>query len=259
MKIIILTSSRWGTAAHHLPYLLQIKSCEVAMVIFSRGKISDKGKHYFKKFKKILSVGILGAINGIRMRKWYNENTAKYAGTVDLKDTCEQSKIPFFEVETINSEKTISLFKQANADVGISMDNGYIGKKIFSVPKFGMLNIHHEILPEYQNAQSVIWQLYNNSSFTGYTIHKIDRQIDTGEILFQEKIPIIFKNTLADTVAHTSAVLLKSSAKGLLYVMEHFEQLQKNAKPQNEEKKYFTPNIFQFLKIYRNYRKLRNS
>jgi len=120
-----------------------------------------------------------------------------------------------------------------------------------------MINIHHEILPEYQNAQSVIWQIYNMSDTTGYTIHKIDDHIDTGAILYQEKMPILFKETLGSTVSHTFAELLEASAKGLVKVVADFEKFASSAKLQERVKGHTTPTWFQFRRMLRNFEKLR--
>ena len=87
-----------------------------------------------------------------------------------------------------------------NVDLAISLGCSYISSKIFNIPKYGMINIHHEILPEYQNAQSVIWQLFNNSNKTGYTIHKITKKIDDGPILFKKERDIIISDTLRKTL-----------------------------------------------------------
>jgi methionyl-tRNA formyltransferase len=145
----------------------------------------------------------------------------------------------------------------ANPDLGLSLGNNYIGSKIFSLPLFGMLNIHGEILPAFQNAQSVIWQLYEESSETGYTIHKIDKKIDTGEIVKQEAFPIIFKSSLSETVSVTNYEILKKSATGLIEVLNNFDQYYQNAKPQGKGKAYTTPSLSQFIKIYQNFKKLR--
>ena len=259
MKIIVLTSSRYGTAAHHLLYLIESRSCEISMVVLNDGIIIKKNKYYKSKIRKIIKIGLLGALNGIRMRKWFNQDMVKYKKIGELEEICRNNNIPFFTTSNINSQFTFDLFKKANADLGLSLGNGYIGQKIFSVPRYGMINIHHEILPAYQNAQSIIWQIYNMSSMTGYTIHKIDRHIDTGEILYQECIPIIFLKTLRQTVAKTSVSLLEASANGLLQVIINFDSLYKNAKPQGQGNSYTTPSIWQYIRIKNNYRKLKKS
>lgn len=259
MKIIILTSSNRGTAAHHLPYLIENKSCEISMVILNDGVITNKNKYYKNKIRKTIKIGLLGAMNGIRMRKWFNQDMTEYKKIGDIEEICKNNKIPFFRTQSINSQNTIQLFKNANADLGLSLGNGYIGQKIFSIPRYGMINIHHEILPDYQNAQSIIWQIHNMSAMTGYTIHKIDRHIDTGEILFQKYIPISFENSLRQTIAKTSVFLLEASANGLLEVLTDFDNLYKSARPQGNGKSYTTPSIWQYIRIYINYKKIKKS
>ncbi|MES2516139.1 MAG: formyltransferase family protein [Bacteroidota bacterium] len=259
MKIIVLTSGRFGTAAHHLNYLIKSKQCEISMVILNEGKIVNKKKHYINKFRKIFKIGPLGAFNGIRMRKWYNQDITEFEKIGDIEDICRNNNIPFFTTPNINSPITLELFKNTHPDLGLSLGNGYIGKNIYTIPKYGMINIHHEILPIYQNAQSIIWQIYNMSPSTGYTIHKIDKHIDTGEILYQETIPICFESTLSQTVSKTSFSLLEASANGLLLFLADFDNLYKNAKKQGKGRSYTTPNIWQYLKILNNYKILKKN
>lgn len=258
MKLIILTSSLQGTAAHHLQYLVNSKTIEIVMVVCSKGGIKNKKKYYRRKFKKMMEIGVFGTLNGIRMRKWYNEGTKAYLSYASLEKTCKQYNIPFKEVHTINCKETIQIFKEVNADLGLSLGNGYIGSKIFKTPKYGMLNVHHEILPAYQNAQSIIWQIFNGSKSTGYTIHKIDKNIDTGEIMYQEELPIVFRKTLSDTVSYNYASLWKASIKGLIKVIENFDYYNSNAQRQGKGGHYTTPNLRAFIKIIEQFRKLKN-
>ncbi len=257
MRVIILTTSLYGTTGHHLPALHQCKDVEIAMVVVSEGQVINRKKQILKRIKKILKIGLRGAMNGIRMRKWYTEDINKYCKVENAEEYCRAHNIPLKRVPSTNSEETIQLFKEANADVGLSLGNGYISGKVFKVPKCGMLNIHHEVLPQYQNAQSIIWQLYNGSSETGYTIHKINKHIDTGEILLQEKMPIVFRDTLEDTVAFNYARLFDASAEGLVRVLKNFEQYFAAAKPQGKGTSYTTPSYMQFLKIKKQFEKLK--
>jgi phosphoribosylaminoimidazolecarboxamide formyltransferase/IMP cyclohydrolase len=50
-------------------------------------------------------------------------------------DYCNANNILIEHTPTINCSTTIKLFKKANADVGLSVGNSYIGKKVFSIPK----------------------------------------------------------------------------------------------------------------------------
>jgi len=253
IKVIILTSSLQGSASVQLSYLVKSKKIIVKSVVLSEGIIINKKNHYKRKIVKIFKIGLFGALNGIRMRKWYSSGIHKYLDVPTIESLCKEHNIPFYVTPTINSSQTIEYFKNANVDIGLSLGNGYIGKKVFSIPKLGMINIHHEELPAYQNAQSIIWQLYNNSSNTGYTIHKIDKHIDTGGILLKEVVPITFKKTLASTVSFNYSVLWKKSSEGLVKVLENFESYFEKSIPQGQGNSYTTPSLKQYLKILRNF------
>lgn len=258
MRVLILTSSEKSTASYVLPYLLNSPKIEVVAVIYCRNKIVNKKKYAIKKLLKVLKIGALASINGIRLRSWYGSKLQEILTFENLEEICIRGKVPFFITNTISCEQTKEVFNQYSPDLGLSLSNSYIPFSVFSLPKLGMINIHHEVLPSYPNAQSVIWQLYNGSSITGYTIHKINKSIDKGAILYSEKVAIQFSNTLQKTVTDTMVCLLESSAKGLVHLLENYEDYESNSTRQdpNHFKVYTTPSIRQFIKIYKNWKLL---
>jgi methionyl-tRNA formyltransferase len=260
IKVIILTSSLRGYASIQLAELIKSKKIIVKSIVLNQGHILNKKKYYKRKIIKIFKIGLFGALNGIRMRKWYSSRgVSKYLYTPTIESLCKKYNIPLNVTPTINSSQTIEYFKNINADIGLSLGNGYIGKKVFSIPKFGMINVHHEELPAYQGAQSIIWQLYNGSRVTGYTIHKIDKKIDTGEILYKEIFPINFKQNLESTVSFNYSLLWEKSAKGLVKVLENFESYFEKSVPQGQGSSYTTPSLKQYMKILRNFKKMKKA
>ena len=224
----------------------------------SENKVVKKKNTIKKRLNKILKIGVLGAINGIRMRTWFAEKRDKYLPKNNsLLIFCEKNGIKVQFTPTINCQTTIDFFRESNAAVAISVGNSYIGKKVFSIPKYGMINTHGEILPDYQNGQSVIWQLYNGSNKTGYTVHKVNTKIDQGEIIYQEKFDIVFKENLAETVAFNCAEITKKAALGLVTVLNNFDQYFAKSTPQGVGNHYTTPSFWQFLTIWKNYKKLK--
>jgi len=249
MKVLILTGSVYGAAAHAIPLLHKETDIDVAMVVLNEGQTINKKKHYFKKVKKIFKIGLFGAINGLRMRDWFGKNAEALLPPVNLETFCKQKNILFKKTPSINCDTTRELFKNSAADLGISLGNSFISKSVFSICTLGMINIHGEILPDYQNAQSVIWQLYNGSAETGFTIHKINEKIDQGDILYQEKFPIIFKNTLKDTVAFNCAEITLRACKGLVKTIKNFSHYYNNTIPQGKGRQYTTPTLKEYQKI----------
>ena len=256
VRVIILTESDTGTAAHHFPFLLNQPSFAVVQVVKSSGRKRNRKGLLIKKLKKIRQIGLLGALNGIRMRNWFTNGVDAKLKPLPLSRQCKTAGIPYNEVEYTHGNDTISLFRAAKADIGISLGNGYIGPSVFSIPRYGMINIHHELLPEFKNAQSVIWQLYHLSSSTGYTIHRINNEIDGGDILLKEKVPIVFEKDLPETIAATSEHLLLSSAKGLVSVLSDLPGYIERAEKQGEGRSYTTPSWKQFRQIQKNFQQL---
>jgi len=250
MRIIILTSTPRGIASRVLPELCRNSSLEIAGVVLAHGS-SPKKNNLERKIRKTVKIGILGALNGIRMRSWFADSDAE-----DIDRVCQRLGVQLAETPFVNSDMTVELFKKFNADVGLSLGNGYIAKKVFSIPRFGMVNIHTEILPDFQGAQSIIWPIYENRKETGFTIHQVDSKIDTGDILLQERYPIEFKPTLEDTVRQNLRVARDRIPSAFSYVCENYESLRERASPQTNGRSYTTPSMWQFLRMVRNHRAL---
>ena len=89
-------------------------------------------------------------------------------------------------------------------------------------------------------------------------MHKVNTKIDQGEIIYQEKFDIEFRETLADTVAFNCAEITKRAALGLATVLNNFEFYFSNAKVQGKGNHYTTPSYWQYLKIWKNYKKLKH-
>ena len=256
MRIVVLTSSFRGLASYCIPRLAEDPKIEIAMVVYSEGQNLNPQKQRRRKAKKTLKIGVLGALNGVRMRPWFTHDVYARLKIEDLPTVAGRFGILLERTPSINHQRTIDLFTEADANLGISLGNSYIGERVFSVPEYGMINIHHEVLPQFQGAQSIIWQLYEGSLETGYTIHKIDRRLDSGDILYQERMPIHLKPTLRETVVYNYARLYEASVKGLAKVVKDFPQFAASAKPQIGGRSFTTPSFWQYLWMVHQHRRL---
>jgi methionyl-tRNA formyltransferase len=117
-----------------------------------------------------------------------------------------------------------------------------------------MINVHSEILPDFRGAQSIIWPIFEGRNETGFTIHQIDRHIDTGEILFQKRYPIVLCPTLSETVERTSEIIREEIPEALAWVCQNYEQLKEQAQPQGKGKSYTTPSFSEFRRMLRNHK-----
>ncbi len=249
-----MTTARQGIAARSLPVLSSDSNIEVVGVILVKKSSPRKRRNIKRKFIKILRIGILGAINGLRIRKWYRDRTSE-----DLAQVAAKYQIPLIETPNTNCGETRRILKQLTPDLGISLGNSYIARSVFSIPRFGMINVHGEILPDFKGAQSIIWPIYEGVDRTGFTIHQINNRIDHGNILYKRSFPIKFHPTLKETVemslAHTRSLI----SEALCEVCKEYEEMfEKSSVQQNGNKAYTTPSIWQYLRILRKHRHMYN-
>ena len=61
---------------------------------------------------------------------------------------------------------------------------------VWNMPPLGTINVHGSLLPQYRGAAPINWAIINGEKETGVTTFKLQHEIDTGNILLQEKIPI---------------------------------------------------------------------
>jgi methionyl-tRNA formyltransferase len=82
---------------------------------------------------------------------------------------------------------------------------------VWNMPPLGTINLHASLLPEYRGAAPINWAIIYGEKETGVTTFKLQHEIDTGNILLQEKIPIADDETagsLHDKMMFTGANVL---------------------------------------------------
>jgi methionyl-tRNA formyltransferase len=83
--------------------------------------------------------------------------------------------------------------------------------RILELPKFGCLNVHTSLLPQYRGAAPIQSAILNGDAETGVTLMKMDAGLDTGDIVSLARTPIDAADTaqtLHDRLAHLGADLL---------------------------------------------------
>jgi methionyl-tRNA formyltransferase len=68
-------------------------------------------------------------------------------------------------------------------------------REILSIPVFGCINIHAALLPQYRGANPIQWALLNDEKETGVTMHYMNEDFDTGDIIAQKRVPILDEDT----------------------------------------------------------------
>ncbi|RKM61271.1 methionyl-tRNA formyltransferase [Butyrivibrio sp. CB08] len=109
----------------------------------------------------------------------------------DVKACALEHGIPVFQPVRIRLPENVEELKKYDADIYVVAAFGQIlSQEILDIPKFGCVNIHASILPEYRGAAPIQQAIIDGKKTTGVTIMQMAAGMDTGDILLQREIPI---------------------------------------------------------------------
>lgn len=108
-----------------------------------------------------------------------------------LEKLCEEKGTKYCLIDSKNQLTVAQWVRELNPDIVVvySMSQ-LLREEIFSIPKFGTINVHPSYLPEYRGPNPGFWQYYDMVMDPGVTIHYIDQGEDTGDIIFRERLPV---------------------------------------------------------------------
>lgn len=92
------------------------------------------------------------------------------------------------KVADIHSEESIALVRAFAPDLGLSLAAPILRRPIFSLPKHGTVNLHKGKVPDYRGMPPAFWEMWNDESSVGCTIHRVEDGLDTGGILLQSSV-----------------------------------------------------------------------
>ena len=107
-----------------------------------------------------------------------------------VKVFSEENKLKIFQPENLKNKKFLKEIKELKADIGVVVAFRKIPKELWEIPNFGTFNLHASLLPNYRGAAPINWSIIFKEKFTGVTTFLINDNIDSGDLLLQEKISI---------------------------------------------------------------------
>jgi methionyl-tRNA formyltransferase len=92
--------------------------------------------------------------------------------------------------EKLKNSEFIAELKALNADLQVVVAFRMLPEVVWTMPAKGTINLHASLLPQYRGAAPINWAIINGEKESGVTTFFLKQEIDTGDILFVEKITI---------------------------------------------------------------------
>ena len=137
----------------------------------------------------------------------------------EVKIYAKKNNIKILQPDNLKDEEFINKIKEINPDIIIVVAFRKIPAEIFCIPKYGTINLHASLLPNYRGAAPINWCLINNEVKTGVTTFFINEKIDQGDILLKEEVNISDKDNFGSLYNKLSSIgsrLLITTIKGVI-------------------------------------------
>lgn len=143
--------------------------------------------------KKLIEAGYYVSL--VLTREDKKRNRGELSPT-PVKELAQELNIPVLTPSRMKDEALLERLNSEKADFFVVVAYGKIlPKEILDMPKFGCINIHASLLPEYRGAAPIQWSIIDGKKKTGITTMLMDEGLDTGDILKQYELPIANNET----------------------------------------------------------------
>jgi methionyl-tRNA formyltransferase len=142
--------------------------------------------------------------------------------------------------EKLKNPEFVATLRELKADLQVVVAFRMLPEIVWNMPPKGTMNLHGSLLPKYRGAAPINWAIINGEKETGVTTFLLQHEIDTGDMLFQEKIPIGENETAGDI--HDK--LMELGANLVLKSVKAIEKGEYTPQPQPDTEATHAPKIF---------------
>ena len=173
--------------------------------------------------KKLVEAGkdVVGVITAVDKPAGRGQKLSESA----VKKYASEKGLTILQPPNLKNSAFLDELKALGADLFIVVAFRMLPAVVFEMPARGTFNLHASLLPQYRGAAPINWAIINGETETGATTFFIEKQIDTGQILFQDKVaitPTDTAGTLHDKLMDLGADLVLKTANAIEF--DNYEQ-----------------------------------
>ncbi|MFE7123185.1 methionyl-tRNA formyltransferase [Streptomyces sp. NPDC057617] len=121
-----------------------------------------------------------------------------------VAELAEKHGVPVLLRNRPDDEELLRTLREAAPDIIVANNwRTWLPPEIFGLPPHGTLNVHDSLLPAYAGFSPLIWALINGEPEVGVTAHRMDAELDAGDIVFQRSVPVGATDTATDLFHRT--------------------------------------------------------
>lgn len=133
-----------------------------------------------------------------------------------VKQYAVEQGLPLLQPVSLKDEAFLADLSAWKADLQIVVAFRMLPESVWNMPRLGTFNLHASLLPQYRGAAPINWAIINGDKETGVTTFFLKHEIDTGDIIMQDRIPI----TCDDNAATLHDKLMYAGGSTVLKTVE---------------------------------------
>lgn len=136
-----------------------------------------------------------------------------------VKKYAVEHNLPVLQPEKLKDEEFINELKKLNPDLIVVVAFRMLPEVVWKLPKYGTINLHASLLPQYRGAAPVNWAIINGEKQTGVTTFYINEYIDRGNIIKWKPVNIDENDTagtLHDKLMKVGSILLVETLDSII-------------------------------------------
>ncbi len=135
-----------------------------------------------------------------------------------VKVAAEAADLPVLQPEKLRDPAFLAALRSYNADLQVVVAFRMLPEIVWAMPRIGTFNLHASLLPQYRGAAPINWAVMNGETETGVTTFFLEKDIDTGQLIFQETefiTPDDTAGTLHDRLMLRGAALVVKTVQAI--------------------------------------------
>lgn len=135
-----------------------------------------------------------------------------------VKQYADAHNLYTLQPEKLKNPDFLKELAALNADLQVVVAFRMLPEVVWNMPKHGTINLHASLLPQYRGAAPINWAIINGEKTSGVTTFFLKHEIDTGDILFCEKVAIsedMVAGELHDELMNVGAKLLTKTVQAI--------------------------------------------
>ena len=240
LRAVVMTQADRFFIPQNIDRLTRV--CEVLEIVEVNCKsaMENRLSDYWKWFGP-WQCARMGAVTVGREAEKYLDRLTGYRlfhGACSVRDTARKNNIPHRVITDSNDPAYVQHIRALAPDLILSYSAPQIIKPaLLAVPKYGVINVHGALLPDYRGCLPSFWYLYNDEKLGGATVHYMSAKIDDGDIIEQGSVDISDCQSMFRLMKKTKALGGELMLRAVADIANGTVERRKN---ETEKGRYFT-------------------